>query len=115
VGGLPTAVGAGTPLGSARTTLLASLSVSQSAPSPSAIPAGLAFGLSCDPTAPVVAFRWVRRPVDGATHTELPCAAIAPVPLGTTLPILTGRPSASNSGSTRPTNTLLVPEIGRAS
>jgi hypothetical protein len=43
-----------------------------SAPSPIAIPAGLAFGSSCGPFAPVVAFRRVSKPVDGATQTESP-------------------------------------------
>ena len=32
----------------------------------------------------------VERPFDGATHTESPCAATAPGPSGTTLPICTG-------------------------
>ena len=65
----------------------ASVSVSQTAPSPIAIPAGLAFGSSCRTILPV------RRPgasaarSSGATHTELPCAATAPGPPGTTLPI----------------------------
>jgi hypothetical protein len=71
-GALPTAIGVSSPVGSTRTTLSASLSVSHIAPSPIAIPAGVAFGSSCRATAPVLASRRVRSPVDGATQTKLP-------------------------------------------
>ena len=122
VGALPTGIGVGKPGASTRTTLSASVSVSHTAPSPIAIPAGLAFGSSCRVILPIRASRRVSRPVDGATHTESPCAAIVPGPPGTTLPIVhrgrrvsrtrgpcdstrrcwSGVASASGSSSTRP-------------
>ena len=109
VGASPTPIGVGSPLESTRTTLLASVSVSHVAPSPIAIPAGLAFGSSCPAT--VVPSRRVSSPVDGATQTELPCVAIATAPVGSTLPIRVTVPNLLNTGSTRPTRTLLVPGL----
>ena len=64
VGPLPTAIGVTTPVGSTRTTLLASLSVSHTAPSRStAIPDGLALGSTAAlATVPVVGVRARQQP-----------------------------------------------------
>ena len=53
--------------------------------------------------------------MDGATQTELPCAAITPGPLGTTLPIARGRGAVSNRGHPGDEDVLVRAPVGMVS
>ena len=85
--------------------------VNHTAPAPTSIPAGSAFGSMWWATRPVCESRRVSSPEDGATHTSSPRAATAPGLPSTTLPIRTARPIASNSGSIRLTTTEFAVEL----
>ena len=106
VGPLPTAIGITTPVGSTRTTLSASPSVSHNGALADRDPDRARVGVPCFVVTSVVALSSVSRPPVGATQTESPSAAIA-LEAGATSPIRSVGPGLLNSVSIRPTATLL--------